>query len=577
MKSNEVLERIRGSIKTRVNDFRQGRHSWRLKEWHHLQSLVYLLYGAGALIFVRLIANSSPDNGNYDHFVNDPSDPGSSFTHCGITPMFSMIPIPGSYVLIIYSIYSLSVISLSISLLSLISGFSFKFFSRIPRSHFFSPSKRTRVLGFCCKILPIIVRILNLFFILFLIIPFIYITTSGACYRRLVRFERNKVQNCRIWVSKCAKDQRIFGRHLECSLRKNFKHFPTEIVEDPTIGENLDIIIGGPMPLLCPMCNEVRMDPSSPLYKGEAYVEQLKSSISKMEAIHIKDRSLYQVEALSLIQLSPSFQKYAGSGDMSRTYTLQEYKEIMKPAMFTGLSPLIGQVISRQALYGYLQSIPFSLVQLKANLKAKSGIKEYNEELVSLEEPINIDLNSEYIKDYDNTRPSIQFSSKAGIPSKFKSIVEKYAAALSSQVSGDTLFSEEVTQKKDHFAAKGSPKAHDKGGGGVDKATLNNLFRSEFQFSGDPDPTALTVEQSIDLNREFEAARYQIQVTTHEGSSFSRSIFVFMLISLIFWALTRFFSFVVFDTTRNEACFYVPNSKRTLIWSRLRTFMDVLS
>ncbi|KAJ1605904.1 transmembrane domain-containing protein [Cryptosporidium canis] len=574
MKSNEIWERIRNRVKTRVEDFRQGRHSWRLKEWHHLQSLVYLIYGVASLIFVRLIANSNPDNNYYDHFVNDPSDPGSSFTHCGITPMFNIIPIPGSYLLIIYSIYALSAISLAISVLSFISGFSFKFFSRIPRSHFFSPSKRTKVLGFCCKILPIIVRILNLFFILFLIIPFIYITTSGACYRRLVRFERNKVQNCRIWVNKCAKDHRIFGRHLECSLRKNFKHFPTEIVEDPTIGENLDIIIGGPMPLLCPMCNEVRMDPSSPLYKGEAYVEQLKSSISKMEAIHIKDRSLYQVEALSLIQLG--HQLSLSSENVLKIYTIQEYSEVIRPAMFTGVSPLMQKIITRQVLSRYLQYLPMSLIQLKTHASSRitDAAKGYEYDLVSLEEPINIDINSDYIKDYDNNRPSIQLSSNVGIPSKFKSIVEKYAAALSSQVSGDTLFSEEAPQKKSHFTAKSSPRDHHKG---VERATLNNLFKSKFQFTGDSEETALTVEQSIDLNREFEAARYQIQVTTHEGSNFSRSIFVFMLISLIFWALTRFFSFVIFDTTRNEACFYVPNSKRTLIWSKFRTFLDILS
>ncbi|OII73410.1 uncharacterized protein cubi_02622 [Cryptosporidium ubiquitum] len=571
MKGNEIFERIKKSFKIRVEDFRQGRQSWRLKEWHHFQSSIYLLYGVGALIFVRFIANSNPNNNYYDHFVNDPNDPGSSFTHCGITPMFNMIPIPGSYILLIYSIYSLSIISLAISLLSFILGFSFKFFSRIPRSYFFSPSKRTRVLGFCCKILPIIIRVLNLFFILLLIVPFVYITTSGACYRRLVRFERNKVQNCRIWVNKCAKDYRIFGRHLECSLRKNFKHFPTEIVEDPTIGENLDIIIGGPMPLLCPMCNEVRMDPKSPLYKGEAYVEQLKSSISKMEAINIKDRSLYQVEALSLIQLSNHIS--TSSEIVTNIYTIQEYKEMIKPIMFTNISPLMQKIINRQNLYSYFQYLPLSLLQLKA-IKSKTNKKEYSDDLVSLEEPINIDLNSEYIKDYDHNRPSVQLPSKVSIPSKFKSIVEKYAAALSSQVNGDTLFSEEVTQKKDVFSKNNPTKNHHKE---VDKATLNNSFKSTFHFSGDSEATPLTVEQSIDLNREFEAARYQIQVTMHEGSNFSRSIFVFLLISLIFWALTRFFSFVIFDTARDEACFYVPNSKRTLIWSKLRTFLDVLS
>ncbi|KAL3127847.1 transmembrane domain-containing protein [Cryptosporidium hominis] len=573
MKSNEIFERIKKSFKTRVEDFKQGRQSWRLKEWHHLQSILYLIYGAGALVFVRLIANSNPDNNNYDHFVNDPNDPGSSFTHCGITPMFNMIPIPGSYILLIYSVYSLSIISLTISFLSFILGFSFKFFSRIPRSYFFSPSKRTRVLGFCCKILPIIIRILNLFFILLLVIPFIYITTSGACYRRLVRFERNKVQNCRIWVNKCAKDHRIFGRHLECSLRKNFKHFPTEIVEDPTIGENLDIIIGGPMPLLCPMCNEVRMDPKSPLYKGEAYVEQLKSSISKMEAINIKDRSLYQVEALSLIQLSNHIS--TRSGNIPNIYTIQDYEEMIKPIMFNNISPLMQKIISnRQSLHSYFKLLPFSLIQLESNVKGKTNEKEKNDDLVSLEEPISIDFNSEYIKNYDNYRPSIQLPSKVSIPSKFKSIVEKYAAALSSQVNGDTLFSEEVTQKKDTFPNKNPKKNQHKE---VDKATLNNSYKSTFYFSGDSSPTPLTIDQSIDLNREFEAARYQIQVSMHEGSNFSRSIFVFMLISLIFWALTRFFSFAIFDTTRNEACFYVPNSKRTLIWSKLRTFLDILS
>lgn len=570
MKGNEIFERIKKRIKIRVEDFRQGRQSWRLKEWHHFQSCIYLLYGVGAIIFVRFIANSNPNNDYYDHFVNDPNDPGSSFTHCGITPMFNMIPIPGSYILLIYSIYSLSIISLTISLLSFILGFSFKFFSKIPRSYFFSPSKRTRVLGFCCKILPIIIRVLNLFFILFLIIPFIYITTSGACYRRLVRFERNKVQNCRIWVNKCAKDHRLFGRHLECSLRKNFKHFPTEIVEDPTIGENLDIIIGGPMPLLCPMCNEVRMDPKSPLYKGEAYVEQLKSSISKMEAINIKDRSLYQVEALSLIQLNNHIS--TNSENIPNIYSIQEYKEKIKPIMFTNISPLMQKIINNQNMFSYLHYLPLSLIQLEA-VKSETKKKKYKDDLVSLEEPINIDLSSEYIKDYDHNRPSIQLPSKVNIPSKFKSIVEKYAAALSSQVNGDTLFSEEFTQKKDIFPEKSSPNNHKE----VDRATLNNSFKSKFHFSGDSEPTTLTIEQSIDLNREFEAARYQIQVTTHEGSNFSRSIFVFMLISLIFWALTRFFSFVIFDTSRDEACFYVPNSKRTLIWSKLRVFLDVLS
>ncbi|TRY51240.1 Uncharacterized protein CTYZ_00001698 [Cryptosporidium tyzzeri] len=573
MKSNEIFERIKKRFKTRVEDFKQGRQSWRLKEWHHLQSILYLIYGAGALVFVRLIANSNPDNNNYDHFVNDPNDPGSSFTHCGITPMFNMIPIPGSYILLIYSVYSLSIISLTISFLSFILGFSFKFFSRIPRSYFFSPSKRTRVLGFCCKILPIIIRILNLFFILLLVIPFIYITTSGACYRRLVRFERNKVQNCRIWVNKCAKDHRIFGRHLECSLRKNFKHFPIEIVEDPTIGENLDIIIGGPMPLLCPMCNEVRMDPKSPLYKGEAYVEQLKSSISKMEAIDIKDRSLYQVEALSLIQLSNHIS--TRSENISNIYTIQDYEEMIKPIMFNNISPLMQKIISnRQNLHSYFGLLPFSLIQLESNVKGKTNEKEKNDDLVSLEEPISINFNSDYIKNYDNYRPSIQLPSKVSIPSKFKSIVAKYAAALSSQVNGDTLFSEEVTQKKDTFPNKNPKKNQHKE---VDKATLNNSYKNTFYFSGDSSPTPLTIDQSIDLNREFEAARYQIQVSMHEGSNFSRSIFVFMLISLIFWALTRFFSFAIFDTTRNEACFYVPNSKRTLIWSKLRTFLDILS
>ncbi|KAF7456868.1 multi-pass transmembrane protein [Cryptosporidium felis] len=572
MKGSEIFERLKKKVTTRIQDFRQGRQSWRLKEWHHLQSLIYSVYGIATLIFVRLLANSNPDNSNYDHFVNDPSDSGTSLAFCGITPMFNFIPIPGSYILIIYSIYSLSIISLAISLLSFILGFSFMYFSRIPRSFFFSPSKRTKILGFCCKILPIIIRVLNLLFIFFLIIPFIYITTSGACYRRLVRFERNKVQNCRIWVSKCAKDHRVFGRHLECSLRKNFRHFPTEIV-DPTIGENLDMSIGGPMPLLCPMCNEVRMDPKSPLYKGEAYVEQLKSSISKMEATSIKDRSLYRTEALSLIQLS--------SGTFRENYNRKadiEFEQAVKDWGHSNFKTAF-QGIWKPAEYETIRFLPilvsFSLIQLGESSQDKDKkIGRKNDELVSLESPISLDLNSEYA-DYYDSRPTVRLPSKVNIPSMYKLILEKYKAAMSSQLSGDTLFNDEVIQARELSVEKGANKKN--AVGGVERATLNNSFKSRFQFNGDSTITSLSVDQSIDLNKEFEAARYQIQVTMHEGSNFSRSIFVFMLISLVFWALTRFFSFVIFNATKNEACFYVPNSKRTLIWSKLRDFMDILS
>ncbi|KAK6589804.1 hypothetical protein RS030_192868 [Cryptosporidium xiaoi] len=546
--NSEIVGFLRRNIKSRIEDFKQGRQSWRLKEWHHLQSFIYLIYGIGSFIFVRLIANSSPDNNNYDHFVNDSSEYGSNLLHCGITPLFSFIPIPGSYILIIYSVYSLSILSVLISIISLILGFCFKYFSNIPRSYFFSPSKRTRMLGFSCKVFPIIIQILNLLFMLFLIVPFLYITTSGACYRRLVRFERNKVQNCRIWVNKCAKDNRIFGRHLECSLRKNFKHFPAEIVEDPTIGENLDILIGGPMPLLCPMCNEIRMDQNSPLYKGEAYVEQLKSSISKMESQTLADynRNLYQSDSVSLIQL------FKATGEV--TTSKQKAR-------------------AEEEIGGFESGISVPKKDQHSDLV----------DLVSLNEPIYIDFNYSKI-------PKFQPPSKINIPSKYKSIVNRYVAALSSQNNEDSLINEDDVGKLVHETKK-SQKPKDKSKSQLTVKQEREIESSRpqkssdfsdtdkvlFKFSGIPSGVLLSNYDIYSLNMEFEAARYQIQVTMHEASNFSRSIFVFMLISLIFWALSRFFSFVIFEATRTEACFYVPNTKKSIAWSGIRRLMDILN
>ncbi|KAH7647231.1 hypothetical protein FG379_002374 [Cryptosporidium bovis] len=546
--NSEIVGFLRRNIKSRIEDFKQGRQSWRLKEWHHLQSFIYLIYGIGSFIFVRLIANSSPDNNNYDHFVNDSSEYGSNLLHCGITPLFSFIPIPGSYILIIYSVYSLSILSVFISIISLILGFCFKYFSNIPRSYFFSPSKRTRMLGFSCKVFPIIIQILNLLFMLFLIVPFLYITTSGACYRRLVRFERNKVQNCRIWVNKCAKDNRIFGRHLECSLRKNFKHFPAEIVEDPTIGENLDILIGGPMPLLCPMCNEIRMDQNSPLYKGEAYVEQLKSSISKMESQTLADynRNLYQSDSISLIQLF----KAAGEVTAGKQKARAEAE---------------------------IEGFESGISTPKKDQHLDIG------DLVSLNEPIYIDFNY-------STIPKFQPPSKINIPSKYKSIVNRYVAALSSQNNDDSLINEDDVGKLVHKTKK-SQKPKDKSKSQLTVKQESEIESSRpqkssdfsdtdkvlFKFSGIPSGVLLSNYDIYSLNMEFEAARYQIQVTMHEASNFSRSIFVFMLISLIFWALSRFFSFVIFEATRTEACFYVPNTKKSIAWSGIRRLMDILN
>ncbi|KAH8738812.1 multi-pass transmembrane protein [Cryptosporidium ryanae] len=552
MKKGEIVRFLRRNVKSRIEDFKQGRQSWRLKEWHHLQSFIYLIYGIGSFIFVRLIANSSPDNNNYDHFVNDSSEYGSNLHHCGITPLFNFIPIPGSYILIIYSVYSLSILSMLISVTSFVLGFCFKYFSNIPRSYFFSPSKRTRLLGFSCKVFPITIQILNLLFILFLIVPFLYITTSGACYRRLVRFERNKVQNCRIWVNKCAKDNRIFGRHLECSLRKNFKHFPAEIVEDPTIGENLDILIGGPMPLLCPMCNEIRMDQNSPLYKGEAYVEQLKSSISKMESQTLSDynKNFYQTDSVSFIQL------FKGASQVSNSKKNDDH---------TGV---VTQDIKTEDEESNSSNSD----------KLTSGL-----DIVSLNEPIFIDFN------YDKTS-KFQPPSKVNIPSKYKSIVNRYVAALSSQNSDSSLINEDAvgklvhkTQKSQKYKHKSKHQSDIKRESNVENnkprqsPEISDSSKVVFKFSGVQSEVLLSNDDIYNLNMEFEAARYQIQVTMHEASNFSRSIFVFMLISLIFWALSRFFSFVIFEATRTEACFYVPNTKKSLAWSGVRKFMDVLN
>ncbi|OII71034.1 hypothetical protein cand_018730 [Cryptosporidium andersoni] len=624
MKLINHIYKFKQKVVNRFGEFHKGRYSWRLKEWFHLQAILYLVYSIGSYIFAKLVANSDPKNPNYDHFVQDPDNITSIF-QCSITPLFKFIPIPGSYVITIIILYTIPVISLIMATIAFVSGFCFGYFSKIPRSYFFTPSKKTRFLGFGCKVLPVCFKIFNIILFLLLSIPFIYISTTGACYRRLVRFERNQVYNCRIWMDKCAKDTRIFGPHLQCSLRKNFKYFPSDIVEDPTIGENSDILSGGPVPLLCPICNEIRMDKKSLLYKGETYVDQLKLKLSQLESHNIKQKQLKQNDPLSLIQLESHILSTTKKDNkkINSNYSIQcnsllckkettksLYLDIKKFPLFSNLSPWIEYTMKDRSVknnnqYSNIKSIVFLQLHSQTNInndnktilvdtkkqkkpigktkklkkekrsdiekvtpKSKASIEA--NDIVSIKKPIQLGLEkSEIFKRVDPPLPIQSRNPSQLLSLKYKNIMEKYAAAAAAASGNETSSQGEYVHRP--IYSKISSDREDS-----INSDKSDKFISFYQFSGDRKPTSLTKEQTLRLSREFEAARYQIQVSTHEGSTFSRSTFIFLLTSIIFWTLIKFSSSVILSSTQIEGCFYVSSSKNIRGWSKLMWIINLL-
>ncbi|KAL7067587.1 hypothetical protein ACR3K2_19960 [Cryptosporidium serpentis] len=627
MKLINHIYKFKQRVVNRFGEFHKGRYSWRLKEWFHLQAILYLAYSIGSYIFAKLVANSDPKNPNYDHFVQDPDNITSIF-QCSITPLFRLIPIPGSYVITIIILYTVPVISLIMATIAFISGFCFGYFSKIPRSHFFTPSKRTKFLGFGCKVLPVCFKIFNIILFLLLSIPFIYISTTGACYRRLVRFERNQVYNCRIWMNKCAKDTRIFGLHLQCSLRKNFKHFPSDIVEDPTIGENSDILSGGPVPLLCPICNEIRMDKKSLLYKGEAYVDQLKLKLSQLESHNMKQKQLKQNDPLSLIQLESyilsttrdnkktnlNYSIQCNSLLCKKETTKSLYLDIKKSFLFSNLSPWVEYTMKDRSIknnnqYSNIKSIVFLQLHSQADMinngiskttlvddtkqqkkpigktkklkkKKRSDIEKVTpkskasteeNDIVSIKKPIQLGLEkSEIFKRVDPPLPIQSHHPSQLLSLKYKNIMEKYAAAAAAATASGNEVSFQGEYVHRPIYSKISSDEENSSGNKSDK------FISFYHFSGDKKPTPLTKEQTLRLSREFEAACYQIQVSTHEGSTFSRSTFIFLLTSVIFWILIKFSSSIILSSAQIEGCFYVSSSKSIRGWSKLMWIIDLL-